>query len=88
MSPDRVGVGVDSERARELMQRLYRPFLLNNFRVIFMVVLSAEMTKFAANSLVATRFSFMYDIANLCELFGDDVNMVRRGIVTEMSIGY
>lgn len=76
MSPDRVVVGVESERARELMMRLYRPFLLNNFRVIFMDVPSAEMTKYAANSMLATRISFMNDIANLCELVGADVNMV------------
>lgn len=87
MSPDRVVVGVESERARELMQRLYRPFLLNNFRVIFMDVPSAEMTKYAANSMLATRISFMNDIANLCELVGADVNMVRRGIGTDMRIG-
>lgn len=87
MSPDRVVVGVESERARELMQRLYRPFLLNNFRVIFMDVPSAEMTKYAANSMLATRISFMNDVANLCELVGADVNMVRRGIGTDMRIG-
>ena len=87
MSPDRVVVGVESERARELMQRLYRPFLLNNFRVIFMDGPSAEMTKYAANSMLATRISFMNDIANLCELVGADVNMVRRGIGTDMRIG-
>ena len=87
MSPDRVVVGVESERAREMMQRLYRPFLLNNFRVIFMDVPSAEMTKYAANSMLATRISFMNDIANLCELVGADVNMVRRGIGTDMRIG-
>ena len=87
MSPDRVVVGVESERARELMQRLYRPFLLNNFRVIFMDVPSAEMTKYAANSMLATRISFMNDIANLCELVGADVNMVRKGIGTDSRIG-
>lgn len=87
MSPDRVVVGVESERARELMMRLYRPFLLNNFRVIFMDVPSAEMTKYAANSMLATRISFMNDIANLCELVGADVNMVRRGIGSDERIG-
>ena len=87
MSPDRVVVGVESERARELMQRLYRPFLLNNFRVIFMDVPSAEMTKYAANSMLATRISFMNDIANLCELVGADVNMVRSGIGSDTRIG-
>ncbi len=87
MSPDRVVVGVESERSRELMTRLYRPFLLNNFRVIFMDVLSSEMTKYAANSMLATRISFMNDIANLCERVGADVNMVRKGIGSDSRIG-
>jgi len=87
MSPDRVVVGVESERAKELMSRLYRPFLLNNFRVIFMDVTSAEMTKYAANSMLATRISFMNDIANLCEIVGADVNMVRKGIGSDARIG-
>ena len=87
MSPDRVVVGVESEHARELMTRLYRPFLLNNFRVIFMDIPSAEMTKYAANSMLATRISFMNDIANLCELVGADVNMVRKGIGSDARIG-
>ena len=68
MSPDRVVVGVESEKAKELMTKLYKPFLINNFRVIFMDIPSAEMTKYAANSMLATRISFMNDIANLCEL--------------------
>ena len=87
MSPDRVVVGVESERAKELMTRLYRPFLLNNFRVIFMDVPSAEMTKYAANAMLATRISFMNDIANLCERVGADVNMVRKGIGSDVRIG-
>ncbi|MDD4515336.1 UDP-glucose/GDP-mannose dehydrogenase family protein [Massilibacteroides sp.] len=87
MSPDRVVVGVETERAKELMTRLYRPFLLNNFRVIFMDVPSAEMTKYAANAMLATRISFINDIANLCELVGADVNMVRKGIGTDNRIG-
>lgn len=87
MSPDRVVVGVESERAEELMTRLYRPFLLNNFRVIFMDVPSAEMTKYAANAMLATRISFMNDIANLCEIIGADVNMVRKGIGADARIG-
>lgn len=87
MSPDRVVVGVESERAKELMTRLYRPFLLNNFRVIFMDVPSAEMTKYAANAMLATRISFMNDIANLCEIIGADVNMVRKGIGADARIG-
>lgn len=87
MSPDRVVVGVESERAKELMTKLYKPFLLNNFRVIFMDIPSAEMTKYAANSMLATRISFMNDIANLCELVGADVNMVRSGIGSDTRIG-
>lgn len=87
MKPDRVVVGVESERAKELMTRLYKPMLLNNFRVIFMDIPSAEMTKYAANSMLATRISFMNDIANLCELVGADVNMVRKGIGTDSRIG-
>lgn len=87
MSPDRVVIGIESERARKVMERLYRPFLLNNFRVIFMDIASAEMTKYAANSMLATRISFMNDIANLCELVGADVNMVRKGIGADVRIG-
>ena len=87
MSPDRVVVGVDSERAKKIMSKLYKPFLLNNFRVIFMDIPSAEMTKYAANSMLATRISFMNDIANLCELVGADVNMVRSGIGSDTRIG-
>lgn len=87
MSPDRVVVGVESERAQKLMTKLYKPFLLNNFRVIFMDIPSAEMTKYAANSMLATRISFMNDIANLCELVGADVNMVRSGIGSDTRIG-
>lgn len=87
MSPDRVVVGVESERAKKLMTALYRPFLLNNFRVIFMDIPSAEMTKYAANAMLATRISFMNDIANLCEVVGADVNMVRKGIGTDARIG-
>ena len=87
MSPDRVVVGIESEKAKELMTKLYRPFLLNNFRVIFMDIASAEMTKYAANAMLATRISFMNDVANLCELLGADVNMVRKGIGTDQRIG-
>lgn len=87
MSPDRVVVGVESERAKEMMTRLYRPFLLNNFRVLFTDIPSAEMIKYAANSMLATRISFMNDIANLCELVGADVNMVRKGIGSDSRIG-
>lgn len=87
MSPDRVVVGVESERAEKLMTKLYKPFLLNNFRVLFMDIPSAEMTKYAANSMLATRISFMNDIANLCEIVGADVNMVRSGIGSDTRIG-
>ena len=87
MSPDRVVVGVESERAKKVMTRLYKPFLINNFRVMFMDIPSAEMTKYAANSMLATRISFMNDIANLCELVGADVNMVRAGIGADTRIG-
>ena len=87
MSPDRVVVGTESEKAKEVMTKLYQPFLINNFRVIFMDIPSAEMTKYAANSMLATRISFMNDIANLCELVGADVNMVRSGIGSDTRIG-
>ena len=87
MSPDRVVVGVESEKAKKTLTKLYKPFLINNFRVIFMDIPSAEMTKYAANSMLATRISFMNDIANLCELVGADVNMVRQGIGADTRIG-
>ena len=87
MSPDRVVVGIESERSKELMSKLYRPFLLNNFRVIFTDIPSAEMIKYAANSMLATRISIMNDIANLCELVGANVNMVRKGIGADSRIG-
>ncbi len=87
MSPDRVVVGVESKRAEKILSRLYRPFLTNNFRVYFMDIPSAEMTKYAANAMLATRISFMNDIANLCERVGADVNMVRRGIGSDTRIG-
>lgn len=87
MSPDRVVVGIESERAKKMLTKLYKPFLTNNFRVIFMDIPSAEMTKYAANSMLATRISFMNDIANLCERVGADVNMVRAGIGSDTRIG-
>ena len=87
MSPDRVVVGVENDRAKDIMSRLYRPFLLNNFRVIFMDILSSEMTKYASNAMLATRISFMNDVANLCELVGADVSMVRRGVGSDSRIG-
>ena len=87
MSPDRVVVGVESPRARAIMARLYKPFMMNNYRLIFTDIPSAEMIKYAANSMLATRISFMNDIANLCELVGADVNMVRKGIGADSRIG-
>ena len=87
MKPDRVVVGVESERARELITKLYAPMLLSNFRVIFMDIPSAEMTKYAANAMLATRISFINEIANLCEKVGADVSMVRKGIGTDSRIG-
>ena len=87
MSPDRVVVGTESEKAREVITRLYKPFLINNFRVIFMDSPSAEMTKYAANAMLATRISFMNDIANLCERVGANVDSVRKGIGTDTRIG-
>jgi UDPglucose 6-dehydrogenase len=87
MNPDRVVVGVETKRAQKLITKLYRPFLLNNFPVIFMDVPSAEMTKYAANAMLATRISFMNDVANLCEKVGADINMVRKGIGSDARIG-
>lgn len=87
MGPDRVVIGVDSKRAEDVMSRLYRPFMLNNYRIIFTDIPSAEMIKYAANAMLATRISFMNDIANLCEIVGADVNMVRKGIGSDARIG-
>lgn len=87
MSPDRVVVGVANERAKEIMARLYKPFMLSGDRMIFTDIPSAEMIKYAANSMLATRISFMNDMANLCELVGADINMVRKGIGTDSRIG-
>jgi UDPglucose 6-dehydrogenase len=87
LKPDRIVVGIESERAEEIMTRLYKPFTLNGHPVIFMDIPSAEMTKYAANAMLATRISFMNDIANLCEIIGADVNMVRRGIGSDPRIG-
>ncbi|MBC3542089.1 UDP-glucose/GDP-mannose dehydrogenase family protein [Rufibacter sp. H-1] len=87
LKPDRIVIGVESDQAEEVMRRLYKPFLLNGHPIIFMDVPSAEMTKYAANSMLATKISFMNDIANLCEIMGADVNMVRRGIGSDSRIG-
>lgn len=87
MTPDRVVVGTDNEEARKVMTRLYKPFMLSGERMIFTDIPSAEMIKYAANSMLATRISFMNDIANLCEIVGADVNMVRKGIGSDTRIG-
>jgi UDPglucose 6-dehydrogenase len=87
MKPDRIVCGVESERAQEVLARLYKPFTLNGHPVLFMDVPSAEMTKYAANAMLATKISFMNDIANLCELLGADVNQVRKGIGSDPRIG-
>ncbi len=87
LKPDRIVIGVESERAEEIMRKLYKPFLLNGHPIIFMDVPSAEMTKYAANAMLATKISFMNDIANLCEIMGADVNKVRIGIGSDARIG-
>lgn len=87
LKPDRIVVGTDSPRAEKIMKRLYKPFLLNGHPLLFMDIPSAEMTKYAANSMLATKISFMNDIANLCEIVGADVNMVRKGIGSDVRIG-
>ena len=87
LKPDRVVVGIESDRARAVMERLYKPFMMNNYRMIFTDIPSAEMIKYAANSMLATRISFMNDIANLCEIVGADVDMVRKGIGADSRIG-
>ncbi len=87
LKPDRIVVGVESDRSQKIMERLYKPFLLNGHPTIFMDIPSAEMTKYAANSMLATKISFMNDVANLCEIMGADVNMVRKGIGSDSRIG-
>jgi len=87
LKPDRIVVGLDSPRAEELMKSLYKPFTLNGHPIIFMDITSAEMTKYAANAMLATKISFMNDVANLCEIVGADINMVRRGIGSDSRIG-
>jgi len=87
MLPDRIVIGVETEMAKKMMEKLYHPFMLNNFRIIFMDVSSAEMTKYAANAMLATRISFMNDMANLCEIVGADINMVRKGVGSDPRIG-
>ncbi len=87
MQPDRVVVGVESDEAKQLMEILYKPFTLNNYRIIYTDIPSAEMIKYAANAMLATRISFMNDIANMCEIVGADINMVRKGIGADVRIG-
>ncbi len=87
LKPDRIVVGTDSDRAKKLMEKLYKPFTMNGHPVIFMDIVSSEMTKYAANSMLATKISFMNDIANLCEIVGADVNAVRKGIGSDRRIG-
>lgn len=87
MKPDRIVVGVDRTEAEDIMRKLYKPFLLNGHPIIFMDIPSAEMTKYAANAMLATKISFMNDVANLCEIMGADVNMVRKGIGSDGRIG-
>lgn len=87
LRPDRIVVGVDSEKAKKVVERLYKPFTMNGHPVIFMDIVSAEMTKYAANAMLATKISFINDIANLCEILGADVNMVRKGIGSDRRIG-
>lgn len=88
MKPDRIVIGTDSERAMEVLKRLYKPFVLNNHPIIFMDIPSAEMTKYAANAMLATKISFMNDLANLCEIVGADITEVRKGIGSDTRIGY
>jgi UDPglucose 6-dehydrogenase len=88
MKPDRIVVGTENEEAEEIMRKLYKPFLLNGHPIIFMDIPSAEMTKYAANAMLATKISFMNDVANLCEILGADVNMVRKGIGSDGRIGH
>jgi UDPglucose 6-dehydrogenase len=87
MKPDRIVIGIESKRAEEILLRLYKPFTLNGHQIIFMNIASAEMTKYVANSMLATRISFMNDVANLCEITGANVNMVRKGIGSDSRIG-
>ncbi len=87
LKPDRIVVGIDSKKAENIMKRLYKPFTMNGHPVVFMDVVSSEMTKYAANAMLATKISFMNDVANLCEIVGANVNMVRRGIGSDRRIG-
>jgi UDPglucose 6-dehydrogenase len=88
LKPDRIVIGVESERAQKIIHKLYQPFLLNGHPLLFMDIPSAELTKYAANSMLATKISFMNDIANLCDIVGADINMVRKGIGSDSRIGH
>jgi UDPglucose 6-dehydrogenase len=88
LKPDRIVIGIESERAEKVLKRLYKPFVLNNHPIISMDITSSEMTKYAANAMLATKISFINDIANLCEIVGADINLVRKGIGSDSRIGY
>lgn len=87
LRPERIVIGVDSDRAGEIMRKLYKPFILNQHPILFMDIASAELTKYAANAMLATRISFINEIANLCDILGADVNLVRKGIGSDSRIG-
>jgi UDPglucose 6-dehydrogenase len=87
LKPERIVIGIDSEKAGEIMSRLYNPFMLNNHPILFMDIASAEITKYAANAMLATRISFINEIANLCDILGADINHVRKGIGSDSRIG-
>ena len=87
LKPERIVIGIDNERTREIMNRLYMPFVLNNHPILFMDIASAEITKYAANAMLATRISFINEIANLCDILGADINNVRKGIGSDSRIG-
>ena len=87
LKPERIVIGIDNEKTREIMKRLYMPFVLNNHPILFMDIASAEITKYAANAMLATRISFINEIANLCDILGADINNVRKGIGSDSRIG-
>ena len=87
LKPERIIIGTDNEKTREIMTRLYMPFVLNNHPILFMDIASAEITKYAANAMLATRISFINEIANLCDILGADINNVRKGIGSDSRIG-
>ena len=87
LKPERIVIGIDNEKSKEIMSRLYMPFVLNNHPILFMDIASAEITKYAANAMLATRISFINEIANLCDILGADINNVRKGIGSDSRIG-